>query len=101
VHHRETPPPEPIAPAAATVTRLAPVPHMEPAEDVTIRRPVSTPPPTPAPSPTPAFERPTQPTQYRRSTPPAGDAQFVRRAALGAAVLGAICGAAAQLLAGG
>jgi proteasome lid subunit RPN8/RPN11 len=85
----------PVAPAPPLAPVAPPVAHMAPAENVTIRS--ATPRPAPAPSPTPAFERPLQ---YAQSTSLASDPRFVRRAALVAAALGAVCGAATQLLVG-
>ena len=81
-----------MAPMAAAPT-FAP---LTPEEQVTLRAPTGT---APTVIPPRQYELPSQP-QPRRPTSTAADARFVRRAALLAAALGAVCGAVTQLLVG-
>lgn len=100
-HRREYVPP------AAPARPAAPAPPADPISwepvAVTLQRPVSTPPPRPASAPPPLHREPDPVggrVSYSRSVPAAADPQFVRRAVLVAAVLGATCGVATQLLLG-
>jgi len=102
LHRRAEPPPPPVAASPA----VAPVGSPAPPAEVTIRSPSSPPPPPSGPvsqgtlSQDPS--RAAGPITYLRPSAPSprGDPRFVRRAALLAGALGAICGVATQLLLG-